>query len=491
MLTPSAQHANPIHKQITGAVQRAARAAILALVFACCMVTSVAPQAPADEPAIFVGGQACAGCHAAETERWAGSHHALAMQKATSASVLGDFAGARLDHFGVVTSFSRSDDKFMVHTDGPDGALHDYEIAYTFGVYPLQQYLIAMPGGRLQALGVAWDARPKEQGGQRWMHLYPDQKLPAGDRLHWTGRDQTWNYQCADCHSTDLKKDYRPRHQHLRHQMDRRGRVLRVLPRAWLPSRRVGAGARGRGFKRDRAWSLGSGPAGPDQLAEGDRPGSLGDEPRDRHRQTHGTARIGGTRHLRRVPRAAQGDREGCRAKREVSRFVSPGAARARPLPRRRPDRRRGVRIRLLHAEPHASRGRHVFGLPRPAQPCAARRGQRALRPMPHAGKVRRGRASPSPTRQHRRAVRQLSYADEDLHGRGSQARSQLSCPAAGSVGVDRHAECVHPVPYRPARGLGRARDRRMVSAGPPDPVALRDCAERREDRRRRCGTTT
>jgi Tfp pilus assembly protein PilF len=208
MLTPSAQHANRTHKQITGALRRAARAAMVVLVVGCCLVTSVALQARADESATFVGGQACAGCHAAETERWAGSHHALAIQKATSASVLGDFAGARLDHFGVVTSFSRSDDKFMVRTDGPDGALHDYEIAYTFGIYPLQQYLIAMPGGRLQALGVAWDARPKEQGGQRWMHLYPDQKLPAGDRLHWTGRDQTWNYQCADCHSTDLKKDY-------------------------------------------------------------------------------------------------------------------------------------------------------------------------------------------------------------------------------------------------------------------------------------------
>jgi cytochrome c553 len=162
----------------------------------------------ADEPASFVGGQVCAGCHAAETERWAGSHHALAMQKATPATVLGDFADAKLGHFGVVTSFSRSGDRFVVRADGPDGALHDYEIAYTFGVYPLQQYLIALPGGRLQALGIAWDSRAKEQGGQRWFHLYPAQRLPAGDRLHWTGRDQTWNYMCTDCHSTDLRKSY-------------------------------------------------------------------------------------------------------------------------------------------------------------------------------------------------------------------------------------------------------------------------------------------
>jgi hypothetical protein len=102
-------------------------------------------RAGADEPATFEGAQACAGCHAAEFDAWKGSHHALAMQTATEATVLGDFAGARLEHFGVTTTFFRDGDKFMVRTDGPDGALHDYPIAYTFGVYPLQQYLIAFP----------------------------------------------------------------------------------------------------------------------------------------------------------------------------------------------------------------------------------------------------------------------------------------------------------------------------------------------------------
>jgi hypothetical protein len=95
--------------------------------------------------------------------------------------------GAQLEHFGVTTTFFRDGDKFMVRTDGPDGALREYTIAYTFGVYPLQQYLIAMPGGRLQALGIAWDSRPKEQGGQRWFPLYPEQKLKPGNPLHWTG----------------------------------------------------------------------------------------------------------------------------------------------------------------------------------------------------------------------------------------------------------------------------------------------------------------
>ena len=143
---------------------------IVVLVFAGAVLT-LRSAARADDPAHFVGGEICAPCHAAETARWKQSHHAQAMKAATPAAVFGDFADAKLNHLGVVTTFSRAGDKFMVRTDGPDGALNDYAIAYTFGVYPLQQYLIALPGGRLQALGIAWDSRPREQGGQRWPPL--------------------------------------------------------------------------------------------------------------------------------------------------------------------------------------------------------------------------------------------------------------------------------------------------------------------------------
>jgi Tfp pilus assembly protein PilF len=168
----------------------------------------LAAPACADDAAAFVGANVCAGCHAAQAQAWTPSHHAKAMQNATADNVLGDFANATLTHHGATTTFSHAGDAFMVRTEGSDGAPHDYEIAYTFGVYPLQQYLIAFPGGRYQALGIAWDSRPKDEGGQRWIHLYPNETIAPGDRLHWTGRDQTWNYQCAGCHSTDLKKNY-------------------------------------------------------------------------------------------------------------------------------------------------------------------------------------------------------------------------------------------------------------------------------------------
>ena len=164
--------------------------------------------AATQEPARFVGGAACAGCHRNEAQDWAPSHHAKAMQPATPAAVLGNFDNATLTHHGVTTTFRRDGDGFLVRTQSQDGTLRDYPVAYTFGVFPLQQYLIAFPGGRLQALGIAWDARPQDQGGQRWYPLYPNPTPPPGDRLHWTGRDQTWNYMCADCHSTGLAKNF-------------------------------------------------------------------------------------------------------------------------------------------------------------------------------------------------------------------------------------------------------------------------------------------
>jgi predicted CXXCH cytochrome family protein len=130
------------------------------------------------------------------------------MQSADSVTVLGDFRNATFRYGGVTTTFHRRGAAYVVRTDGPDGRPADFEVRYTFGVYPLQQYLLDLPGGRLQALSIAWDARPASEDGQRWFHLYPREQIAHGDELHWTGPQQNWNFMCADCHSTDLKRNY-------------------------------------------------------------------------------------------------------------------------------------------------------------------------------------------------------------------------------------------------------------------------------------------
>ncbi len=130
------------------------------------------------------------------------------MQAASDATVLGNFDDAHFSQDGLTSTFFKKDGKFNVNTEGPDGKRQDFALPYTFGVSPLQQYLVPFPNGRMQAFVVAWDSRRKEQDGQRWFDLYPNQKIPLSDPLHWTGRNQTWNYMCADCHSTNLRKHY-------------------------------------------------------------------------------------------------------------------------------------------------------------------------------------------------------------------------------------------------------------------------------------------
>ncbi len=154
-------------------------------------------------PATFTGANACQSCHTKEFNDWKKSDHYLAMQHAHDSTVLGDFNNITLVADGVTSKFFKKEGKFFINTQGDDGKNHDYEVVYTFGYFPLQQYLISFPGGRLQATRVSWDSREK-----KWFHQYPGQHVHHKDWLHWTGNAQNWNTMCASCHSTDLQKNY-------------------------------------------------------------------------------------------------------------------------------------------------------------------------------------------------------------------------------------------------------------------------------------------
>jgi predicted CXXCH cytochrome family protein len=154
----------------------------------------------------YVGDRSCAECHAKESREWLGSHHQRAMQPATDETVLGDFRNARFERAGAVSRFFKREDKYFVNTEGAAGKPADFEIKYTFGVAPLQQYLVEFPGGRLQSLTIAWDT-----GKKRWFSLYPGEKIAPDDPLHWTGRYQNWNLMCGECHTTNLRKGYDPK----------------------------------------------------------------------------------------------------------------------------------------------------------------------------------------------------------------------------------------------------------------------------------------
>jgi Flp pilus assembly protein TadD len=163
---------------------------------------------PNRNDARLVGSDRCAQCHTNEYQMWRRSQHAVAMQPATPFTVLGRFDNYALTEGKLATKFSRDESRFLVNTQGADGEMHDYDVRYTFGIYPLQQYLVAFPDGRFQALPYAWDSRALSDGGQRWFSLNPGTRAAHTDDFHWTAKQQSWNFMCADCHSTGVRKGY-------------------------------------------------------------------------------------------------------------------------------------------------------------------------------------------------------------------------------------------------------------------------------------------
>jgi tetratricopeptide (TPR) repeat protein len=161
------------------------------------------PQPPSAP--LYVGSEACRECHAKAYDGWKGSHHALAMLAPRPSTVLGDFRDAVFEESGKTWRFFMRGDKYFVRTDDLAGPPAEFEIAYTFGWTPLQQYIVQFPGGRLQCLSVAWDV-PK----RRWFSLYPGQHVPPTDWLHWTRPALNWNTMCSQCHSTGVRKRYDP-----------------------------------------------------------------------------------------------------------------------------------------------------------------------------------------------------------------------------------------------------------------------------------------
>ncbi|GAB6405537.1 tetratricopeptide repeat protein [Pseudomonas sp. MHK4] len=164
-----------------------------------------APKPPlvALKPATMVDEQQCQGCHGEQVKDWQGSHHQLAMQPANAETMLGDFNNVTFKAEKETTVFARKGDEFWVNTPGIDGKNADFKVAYTFGIAPLQQYLIEVGEGRLQALGVAWDTEK-----HRWFHLYPGQGVTFKNPLHWSKPSQNANFMCVECHTTGFKRNF-------------------------------------------------------------------------------------------------------------------------------------------------------------------------------------------------------------------------------------------------------------------------------------------
>ncbi len=438
-------------------------------------------------PASFVGSETCAGCHQAEAKLWDGSQHRLAMQHATDKTVLGDFNDASFDYYGVHSRFFRKDGKFLVETDGPDGKLAVFEVKYTFGLDPLQQYLVAFPDGRLQALSLAWDSRPKAAGGQRWFHLYPDEEIKHDDVLHWTKLNQNWNFMCAECHSTGVRKNYDAANDTLRDHLGGDQRRLRGVPRAGLASRRLGARPARAGGRSEnptipqRAFSRAStnGATSPGRSIRGPEARNAASRPRRLRKEVETC----GLCHARRgqlsedwVPGRWLSDthvvssitRETYHADGQIRDVEEP--YNYVPFKQSRMFAA-GVTCSDCH-EPHSAK------LRAPGEGVCL---------QCHASEQIRERRASSPRRRRPGAdLRVVPYAGPHLHGGRSAPRSRLPRPATRSVGQARNAECLQRLPRRQVGAMGCGGRRRLVRARPQGLPDLRSRPSMRRARTRR-----
>ena len=79
--------------------------------------------------------------------------------------------------------------RYYALTDGPSGKMEEFEIKYTFGFKPIQQYLVELPGGKLQVLALTWDVEKKE-----WFYmtdeLHKNQSIDHTDWFYWSQQSQ-------------------------------------------------------------------------------------------------------------------------------------------------------------------------------------------------------------------------------------------------------------------------------------------------------------
>ncbi|WP_051435628.1 multiheme c-type cytochrome [Shewanella fidelis] len=162
---------------------------------------------PVANAADFVGSFNCKTCHQQVFDAWKGSDHDMAMKHANEESVFGDFDQVSINHGDEKAEFFIKDGHYWVKLANRNGKLTDYKISYTFGYYPLQQYMVEFEDGRVQLIPFAWDNRTIKDGGQKWFFLYPENSKQHQD-FYWLNVGQNWNYMCADCHSTNVKKNY-------------------------------------------------------------------------------------------------------------------------------------------------------------------------------------------------------------------------------------------------------------------------------------------
>lgn len=162
---------------------------------------------PAVDAKAYVGSASCVECHPQVEAQWRQSHHALAERLLETELDREPFENQEpVQHGSLLSRPLLEDGTMKMETVDGSGTLRAFSCRRVIGVHPLRQFLVEAPGGRLQALSLAWDPKEKE-----WFDVFGEEDRRPGEWGFWAGRGMNWNAMCADCHNTAFRKQYDPK----------------------------------------------------------------------------------------------------------------------------------------------------------------------------------------------------------------------------------------------------------------------------------------
>ncbi len=181
----------------------AAQARLAGIALACLVAAACAPER-APKPQEYAGSESCRECHEEAHDLWRASHHALAERPFRLDVDAAAFLGKDpIRHGSFESSVVLEGSESRINTAGLDGAVRPFPVARVIGEFPLRQFLVQGDGGRFQVAALSYDPARDE-----WFDVFGDEDRRPHEWGFWLNRGMNWNSMCADCHNTNLRKNY-------------------------------------------------------------------------------------------------------------------------------------------------------------------------------------------------------------------------------------------------------------------------------------------
>lgn len=151
----------------------------------------------------------CAKCHEHEHYICAApgkaAHHTLANRALPSKIDDRAFDSREFVHSGVKYMFYKEGGECKVSAeDLKSGKKSFYTAKMAIGLDPLIQYVVEGKNGAYQVLSAAYDPKKDE-----FFDVFNNEPRAPGDWGHWLSGGMNWNSNCAYCHTTDFRKNFK------------------------------------------------------------------------------------------------------------------------------------------------------------------------------------------------------------------------------------------------------------------------------------------